>query len=101
MAFVKGKTKTGGKKKGSVNKITKDIRLAYQMLIENNLENMTDWLKLIAAKDPAKAIYILSDLSEYVIPKLARTEVTGKDGESLQTNQTVVILTANEHEQNK
>ena len=37
------------------------------------------WLMTIAEKDPEKAIRILSDLSEYVIPKLARTDLTSSD----------------------
>jgi hypothetical protein len=79
MAFEKGHKKLGGKIKGSVNKSTKDIKEAYKMLIENNLDNLTSWLELIAEKDPKAAIYILADLSEYVIPKLARTDITSKD----------------------
>ena len=61
------------------------------MLIENNLDNMTKWLEKVAAKDPAKAIYIINDLSEYVVPKLARTELTGKGGEELTINNTITF----------
>ena len=77
MPFKKGDKKppSSGKKKGTENKATKDIKEAYRMLIEKNLDNMTLWLSRIARNDPAKAIYILADLSEYVIPKLARTDV--------------------------
>lgn len=73
----------GYKPKGAVNQTTRDIKEAYRKLIENNLDNLTLWLEQIAANDPEKAIKILSDLSEYVIPKLARSEFTGKDGEAL------------------
>lgn len=83
MPYEKGHKKIGGRKKGSENKTTKDIREAYRQLIENNLDNMTSWLKTIASKNPEKAIYILSDLSEYVLPKLQRTEHVGKDGNDL------------------
>lgn len=69
-----------GKPKGALNKTTRDIKQAYQMLIENNLDNLTEWLKVIAKKDPEKAIRIIADLSEYVIPKLARSEFTGAGG---------------------
>lgn len=72
-----------GKPKGAINKTTRDIKEAYKMLIESNLDNLTGWLEKIAEKDPEKAIRILSDLSEYVIPKLARQEFTGKDGKDL------------------
>lgn len=78
--FKKGQ---GGKPKGALNKTTKDIKEAFQMLIEKNLDNLTGWLETIAAKDPEKAIRIISDLSEYVIPKLARSEFVGKDGKDL------------------
>jgi len=82
MPFIKGtpKPKGSGKKKGTENKATKDIKEAYRQLIEKNLDNMTKWLETIAYKDPAKAINIISELSEYVIPKLARSEHVGEDG---------------------
>lgn len=85
MPFQKGRNKTGGKKKGVPNKTTRDIKEAYRLLIENNLDNLTGWLEQIAAKDPEKAIKIINDLSEYVIPKLARSEHTGADGKDLHT----------------
>jgi hypothetical protein len=72
-----------GKPKGAQNKTTKDIKEAYKLLIEKNLDNLTTWLERIAAKNPTQAIYIISDLSEYVIPKLARKEITGKDGKKI------------------
>lgn len=84
MAQKKGHTgNPNGRPKGIENKVTRDIKEAYRMLIESNLDNLTGWLEMIAAKDPEKAIRIISDLSEYVIPKLARQELTGKDGKDL------------------
>jgi hypothetical protein len=88
--FEKGHTKLGGKKKGTENKTTSAIKEAYQKLIENNLDNLTDWLKQIAASNPEKAIYILSDLSEYVIPKLARTDITSGD-EPIKQDLTILV----------
>ncbi|MCP3697261.1 MAG: hypothetical protein GY920_01655 [Aliivibrio sp.] len=75
-----------GRPKGSQNKNTREIRDAYQRLVENNLENMTLWLTRIASEDEEKAMEIMLKLSEYVIPKLARQEVTGADGEDLFKN---------------
>lgn len=83
MPFKKGKQKTGGKKKGVPNKVTSDIKEAYRLLIESNIPNLSKWLDRIAEKNPERAITILSDLSEYVIPKLARTELTGEDGDEI------------------
>ena len=95
-------TKTSGPKKGTTNnpngrkpgvpnKVTKDIKEAYRQLIEKNLDNLTGWLEKIAEKDPEKAIKIINDLSEYVIPKLARSELTGSDGKPLQTFLNVTV----------
>lgn len=73
--FQKGQSgNPNGKPKGTLAKTTKDIKEAYRQLIENNLDNLTGWLKEIAKDNPERAIRILADLSEFVIPKLARTE---------------------------
>jgi hypothetical protein len=86
MPQPKGKTgNPNGRPKGTPNKVTTDIKEAYKKLIEDNLDNLTGWLEKIAEKDPEKAIRILNDLSEYVIPKLARQEHTGKDGGEIKT----------------
>lgn len=73
MANTTGK-KYGGRKKGTPNKQTKEIRDAYKILIETNLDNMTKWINSIAKENPEKAIDILLKLSEYVVPKLNRIE---------------------------
>jgi hypothetical protein len=84
MAQPKGKTgNPNGRPKGIPNKATTEIKEAFKQLIENNLDNLTAWLEQVADKDPEKAIKIIADLSEYVIPKLARSELTGKDGKDL------------------
>ena len=75
-----------GRKPGTLNKNTKQIREAYQKLTEDNLDNMTLWLHQIAADDPAKAMDLMLRLSEYIIPKLARQELVGNDGEDLFKN---------------
>lgn len=70
-----GAREGAGRKKGVPNKDTKEIREAFQKLIEDNLENMTEWLMRVAEKNPAKAIELINGLSDYVIPKLSRAEV--------------------------
>lgn len=75
-----------GRPKGRGNKVTMEIREAYQNLVEMNLDNMSAWIAQIAAENPEKAMDTMIKLSEYVIPKLARQEVTGADGEDLFKN---------------
>jgi len=75
-----------GRPVGSKNIATQQVRLAYQKLTEDNLENMTLWLQQIAAENPREAFELMLKMSEYVLPKLARTEVTGAGGEDLFKN---------------
>ena len=68
------------------NKTTKEIREAYQAFVENNIEDFQVWLSQI--EDPAKRFQIIIAISEYFVPKLNRTEVTGQDGKDLFSNVT-------------
>ena len=87
MAFKKGEVSNPkGRPKGKPNKSTAEIREAYQKLVEDNLTNMTEWLTQVAADNPEKAMELMLKLSEYMIPKLARQEVTGADGADLFKN---------------
>ena len=87
MGFKKGEvTNPKGRPKGKPNKTTAEIREAYQKLVEDNLTNMTEWLTQVAAENPEKAMDLMLKLSEYMIPKLARQEVTGADGADLFKN---------------
>ena len=86
MGFQKGNPGGPGRPPGLQNKVTRDIRQAYQNLVEMNLENMTQWLASVAAEDPEKAMDLMLKLSEYIIPKLARQEVVGNDGSDLFKN---------------
>ncbi len=76
-----------GRPKGVPNKSTVIVREAIANLLERNSEQMDGWLQRVAEGDPVngikpapdKALDIMQKLCEYHIPKLARTEVTGKD----------------------
>lgn len=74
MANTTGK-KFGGRKKGTPNKTTKEIRNAFQLIIDNNLNNIDKWLNKIAETNPEKAITIILNISEYVLPKLNKVEI--------------------------
>jgi len=73
-----------GRAKGVPNKATTAFRETIQKLLESNSENVSLWLKQVAAEDPGKALDLVSKLAEYATPKLARTEVSGTDGQPLQ-----------------
>ncbi|MDC1205154.1 hypothetical protein N8085_07140, partial [Salibacteraceae bacterium] len=59
---------------GTPNKVSKDVREAYQALIESNLENMNSWLTEVSKEDPAKALELIIRLSGFVLPKLKQIE---------------------------
>jgi LytS/YehU family sensor histidine kinase len=86
MGFKEGHKKVGGRTKGQTNKTTAEIKEAYQKLVEDNLTNMTEWLTQVADQNPERAMDLVLKLSEYMIPKLARQEVTGADGKDLFKN---------------
>ncbi len=79
-----------GRPKGSVNRATADVRAAIAVFAEGNAHKLQDWLDRVAEgsegnrPDPAKAADLYLRAIEYHIPKLARTEVTGKDGGALE-----------------
>ena len=71
----------GGRPKGIPNKATANAREAIGRLIDGNAARLQGWLDEIAENQGAQAaVKCFTDLIEYHVPKLARTEHTGKDG---------------------
>ena len=70
-----------GRPKGAPNKSTAAVREAIAKMAELNAPRFAMWLDQVAAKSPEKACDIYLRAIEYHIPKLARTEVTGQDGQ--------------------
>lgn len=91
-----------GRKPGVPNKATADARAAIGMFVDNNAHRLQEWLdaiangvrepsepdedgnvtlgKLLVEPNPVKAFELFQSVIEYHVPKLARTELTGKDG---------------------
>lgn len=90
--FQPGRAKTGGRPPGGQNKVNREFRETITKLLEENAENISLWLKEVAADDPGKALQHIASLAEYAAPKLARTEVTGKDGGPVQHQMTRLEL---------
>jgi hypothetical protein len=72
--------KTGGRKAGVGNKTTVEVREAIALIAQRNVDKFDTWLEQVADVDPYKAADLYLKMIEYHIPKLARTEQTGKDG---------------------
>lgn len=81
MTFKKGESgNPGGRNAPRVER----ARTAIANFVDQNADKLQVWLDAIAEKDGEKAAFqCFMDVVEYNIPKLARTELTGKDGEDL------------------
>ena len=81
-----------GRPKGAVNRVTNEFRETVRCLLEDNSQNVSKWLELVAEGDPErdirpdpyKALDMISKLAEYATPKLARTELTGSDNKPIE-----------------
>lgn len=78
--FEKGHTKIGGRPAGTPNKTTEQLRGFWQLLLEENEGRIKKELSTLEGKDFLNAIF---QMTEYVLPKLQRTEITGADGDEL------------------
>lgn len=68
--------KTGGRKKGTPNKSTAQVREAIALFAEANVGRLQEWLDVIAEDDPGKAVDVYIKLLEYHVPKLSRSDDT-------------------------
>lgn len=83
--------KTGGRAPGSPNKVSQEARQAIASFVDGNAHRLTEWLDQVAngvpeadlKPNPAKAFELFQSVVEYHIPKLGRTEHTGKDGDAI------------------
>jgi hypothetical protein len=80
----KGLPKTGGRKKGSVNKVTANMRETIDTFLSENFDDMKLQFEMLEPRDKINA-YIR--LLEFTVPKLNRTqnEITGANGGPIQT----------------
>ena len=64
-----------GRKVGTPNKVTADVRKAIALIAERNVERFESWLAEI--DDPAKRCDVFLRMLEYHLPKLVRSELSG------------------------
>ncbi len=61
-----------GRPKGSSNRSTSAMRKAMALLIDENLDRMSEWLDDIAKDDPKAAFQCMLNLLEFHMPKMSR-----------------------------
>ncbi len=71
MSREKGTTKTGGRKKGTPNKVTTDLRTWINELLEKNRPQIERDIKKL---EPEKRVLFFEKLLNYVLPKMQSVE---------------------------
>lgn len=85
-------TRYGGRAPGVPNAATANAREAIARFVDANVPRLQQWLDEIAeTKGPEAAYRCVLDLIEYHVPKLQRTELTGKEGGDLITRHVVEL----------
>lgn len=73
--FEKGNKLGKGRPKGSKNKTPNEIREAYKNFVSDNIPQFQEWLERVAQSNPAKALELIVNISEFFMPKMNRTEL--------------------------
>ncbi len=78
-----------GRPPGAPNKTTALAREAIARFVDGNADKLQGWLEEIAREEGAKTAFnCFMDVVEYHVPKLQRTELTGKDGGAIEVKAT-------------
>lgn len=87
--FAKGHKKVGGRKKGSPNKITADLRNMIK-------EQIAPWIARIGedmkALEPAERLQAIAHLGNYVLPKYSNTTINADSKRDIGTEEYIQAL---------
>ena len=64
-----------GRKRGVKNVVTQNVREMFAEFVHNNDAKVQTLFDRVAKKDPAKALTIYTNLADFVLPRLQRTEI--------------------------
>lgn len=86
-----------GRPSGAVNKSSAEIRAAFQMLVENNLETLEQDLKIVK---PDQRINFILKMAEFFLPKLMaqKIEVDLNTLTEIQIEQIINSININDNE---
>ena len=86
MAFKKDDPNINRAGRSGPNNATKQIKEAFALLLDNNLDSMSRWLIQVSHDDPKAALEIMIKLSERFVPKLSQQALTNEDGSDIFKN---------------
>lgn len=92
-AFQPGHAKLGGRKKGTPNKVNKNIRKMLEEQLLPAMENIGNIINSI--EDPEKKASVLSQWAAYIIPKYSNTTINADNGRDLSTEEYINELNDN------
>jgi hypothetical protein len=81
--FETGKPKTGGRRKGTKNKTTDEIRKMYQMVLSKKVDQLEDHLDTMS---PFQQWMVLDKLSNKVLPNLNDNKETVEHSGEIKIN---------------
>lgn len=79
MPFEKGHKKVGGRKKGTPNVKTKELRDFYASFLKHNMTEVQQLFNELT--DPKDKLSFFLAVSEFVAPKISRQEVSHESEE--------------------
>lgn len=84
MAKFEVGNKLGGRKPGSLNRSTEQMKLTLARAANKTLDTISEDLERVRKDNPEKAIQLALQLMEYVMPKLSRTEMKAEINQKIQ-----------------
>lgn len=77
-SFKKGvAANPNGRPPGVPNKVTTDFKESVRLLMNNKAAKFDEWIDRIALENPGRAMEIIGQLGEFVVPKQSRVTVVG------------------------
>ena len=75
MPFEKGKEKTGGREKGSENKLNREARELFVNTLANKSAMLDEAFDKVYAESPARFLDLFAKYAQYFIPKKTEAEI--------------------------
>lgn len=85
-----GTPKTGGRKKGTPNKMTSSLRKRLEKQLEPFIDNLETLIMKIA--DPKDRVQAITSILPYVAPKMATIDMKSEEEHNITIEQTLVDL---------
>lgn len=80
-SFKKGQiANPNGRPVGAQNKATTEFKTAVKLLMDSKAGKFDEWIDRIAETNPARAMEVIGQLGEFVVPKQSRVTHVGEQG---------------------